>query len=133
MGVAGRIGPTICPMTLNHCLSTWPDSPRGPCGACLSGKVSSSQSAGERLVLDAGGLVSRSAEFLASEGFVVAEVALEPTHLRVTFERQCVGRYAVQEPAIMADNDCTTGVHFECILERAQGFDVEVVGWFIKK
>ena len=33
----------------------------------------------------------------------------------------------------MADDHGTTRVHLESILERAQGFDIEVIGWLIEE
>src|SRR5688572_672698 len=40
---------------------------------------------------------------------VVLEIALEPFHVAVALEGQNVGRNAVEEPAIMADDDRAAG------------------------
>src|SRR5207302_1036875 len=74
-------------------------------GATTWLRCSRASAAHERLVLDAVGLVGLGAELLLAEGLVLAEVALEPAHHRVTLERQHVGRDAIEEPAIMADDD----------------------------
>src|SRR4051812_22020644 len=40
---------------------------------------------------------------------VVLKVSLEPLDVALAFEREDVRRYAVEEPAIMADDDGATG------------------------
>src|SRR6478609_6014171 len=64
---------------------------------------------------------------------VVLEVALEPFDMAVAFEGQDVGRDAVEEPAIMADDDGAAGEILQSLFERAQRVDVEVVGRFVEQ
>ena len=51
------------------------------------------------------GLVGFGAEALVAVGLVVGEVAFEPDNLAVTLEREHVRGDAVEEPAIVADDD----------------------------
>ena len=76
----------------------------------------------EWLVLDAG-WASVVAEFLLAERFVIAEVAFEPAHLRVAFERQDVCGHTVEEPAIVRNHDGATRILFEASFERLKRFD----------
>src|SRR5450631_2320316 len=55
-------------------------------------------------------------------------VAFEPEDLRVALEGQDVRCDAVQEPAIVRDDDRATRERHQRILERAQRFDVEAIG-----
>ena len=54
---------------------------------------------------------------------VVLEVALEPLDMTVAFERENVRGDAVEEPAIVADDDRAAGEILERLLERAQRVD----------
>src|SRR5882724_9953079 len=61
---------------------------------------------------------------LVSEQLVAAllvglEVALEPHHLRVALERQHVRRDAVQEPAVVGDDDGAPGEAEQRLFESA--------------
>src|SRR5439155_25867454 len=58
---------------------------------------------------------------------VVREVALEPLDVAVALERQDVRRDAVEEPAIVADDDRAARELQQAVFERAQRVDVEVV------
>ena len=40
---------------------------------------------------------------------------------------------AVEEPAVVADNDGASGEVFETFLERTQGVDVDVVGRLVEQ
>src|SRR6266446_5680217 len=64
---------------------------------------------------------------------VVLEVALEPLDVAVALERQNMRGDAVEEPAIVADDDRAAGEILERLLERAQRIDVEVVRWLVKQ
>src|SRR5215218_1452536 len=79
------------------------------------------------LVPDAMRLVRRRAELLVAEGLVVAEIALEEPDLAVALEREDVGRDAVEEPPVVADDDDAARERLEPGLEGAQRVDVEVV------
>src|SRR6267154_577867 len=63
---------------------------------------------------------------------VILEIAFEPFHMAVAFERQDVGRDAVEEPAIVADDDGATGEVLQRILERPQRIDVEIIGGLVQ-
>src|SRR5215218_8193014 len=56
------------------------------------------------LVLDAVRLLGTDAQFLATPRLVLREVAFEPTNLAVTLEPEHVGRDAIEEPAVVADD-----------------------------
>src|SRR6218665_1801176 len=58
--------------------------------------------------------------------FVHLEVALEPFDVAVALEGQDVGRQAVQEPAIVADDHGAAGELLQRLLQVLQGLDVEV-------
>src|SRR4051794_39722733 len=58
---------------------------------------------------------------------VIGEIALEPLDVALALEGEDVGRDAVQEPAVVADDDRAAGVVLERFLQRPQGVDVEVV------
>ena len=64
---------------------------------------------------------------------VVLEVALEPFDMAVAFEREDVGRDAVEEPAIVADDDGAAGEILQRLFERAQRIDVEIVGRLVEQ
>ena len=87
----------------------------------------------QRLVLDAVGLVGVGAQLLVAERLVLAEVALEPAHLRVALEGEHVGGDAVEEPAIVADDHGAAGERLEAVLEGPQRVDVEVVGRLVEQ
>src|SRR6201996_3904045 len=65
--------------------------------------------------------------------FVVLEIALEPFDMAVAFEGQDVGSDAVEEPAIMADDDGAAGKILQRLFQRAQRIDVEIVGRFVEQ
>ena len=64
---------------------------------------------------------------------VVGEVALEPLDMRVALEGQDVRGDAVQEEAVVRDDDGAAGVVGERVFQRAQGLDVEVVGGLVEQ
>jgi hypothetical protein len=65
---------------------------------------------------------------------VLAVVALEVDDLAVALEGQDVGRDPVEEPAVVADHDGTTGEVAQIASSRARSvFDVEVVGRFVEE
>src|SRR6185369_1034474 len=59
---------------------------------------------------------------------VVLEVALEPFDMAVAFEGQDMRGDAVEEPAVVADDDGAAGKILQRLLQRPQRIDVEVVG-----
>ena len=66
-------------------------------------------------------------------GLVVLVVALEPDHLAVALEGEHVRGDAVEEPAVVADDDHAAGEVEQRVLERAQRVDVEVVGRLVEQ
>ena len=86
----------------------------------------------ERLVAQAVG-PGVLAERLLAPALVLLERALEPAHLRVALEHEQVGRDAVEEPAVMADDHRAAREALERVLERAQRVDVEVVRGLVEQ
>ena len=78
-------------------------------------------------------LIGLGAEAALPVGFVVLIVALEPHDLAVAFEREHVRGDAVEEPAIVADDDGAAGEVEQRFLERAQRVDVEIVGRLVEQ
>src|SRR6266849_9345286 len=64
---------------------------------------------------------------------VVLKIALEPFDVALALEGEHVGGDAVEEPAVVADDDGAAGKILQRLLERAQGVDVEVVGGLVEK
>src|SRR5690606_31748440 len=87
----------------------------------------------ERLVAQAarlGGLFTQ-AQLLV--GLVFLIVAFEEYYLRIALERQYVGGDTIEEPAVVADDHDRAGEFEQCVFERAQRFDVEVVGRLVEQ
>src|SRR5580704_8985150 len=61
------------------------------------------------------------------------EVALEPLDMALALEGEDVGGDAVEEPAIVADEDGTAGEILQRPFERPQRIDVEIVGRLVKQ
>src|SRR6516164_3005107 len=64
---------------------------------------------------------------------VVLEIALEPFDVAFALERQDMGCNAVEEPAVMADDDGAAGKILERLFQRAQRIDVEIVGGLVEQ
>src|SRR5688572_8070111 len=64
---------------------------------------------------------------------VILEVAFEPFDVAVALESEDVRGDAVEEPAVVADDDGTAGIILERLLQRAQGVDVEIVGRLVEQ
>src|SRR5438067_2482586 len=64
---------------------------------------------------------------------ILLEIALEPLDMAVALESQDVGRDAIEEPAIVADDHGATGEILQRLLKRAQRVDVEVVGGLVEQ
>ena len=64
---------------------------------------------------------------------VIGEVALEPFHMAVAFEGQNMRGDAVEEEAIMGDDDRATRKVRQGVFQRAQGVHVEIVGGLIQQ
>src|SRR5216683_2042696 len=87
----------------------------------------------QRLVFDAVRLVGGGAEAAAAVGLVVGVIALEPHGLAVALEGEDVGGDAVQEPAIVGDDDGAAGIVEERLFKRAQRVDIEIVGRLVEE
>src|SRR5262249_46550757 len=64
---------------------------------------------------------------------VILEIALEPFDVAVALEGKNVGGDAVEEEAVVADDDGAAGEVFERRLERRQSLDVEIVGRLVEQ
>src|SRR5271167_2896612 len=64
---------------------------------------------------------------------VLLIVAFEPDNFGITLEGEDVRRDAVQEPAIMRDDHRATRERDQRVLQRPQGFDVEIIGRFVEQ
>src|ERR1700730_8155983 len=91
------------------------------------------RSAAELLVLDAmrNGRIRSEPSHLVL--LVILEIAFEPFDATVAFEGQNVRRDTVEEPAIVADDDGTTGKILQRLFQRAQRVHVEIVGGLIEQ
>src|SRR5689334_11877270 len=78
----------------------------------------------------AGCLFAKAPDLVFLVGF---EVTLKPFDVTVALEREDVRGQAVEEEAIVADDHGTAGEVLDRFLERAQGFDVEIVGWLVEQ
>ena len=84
-------------------------------------------------VFDSLRLISGGPETGFAVGLVFGIVAVEPDHPAVAFKGQDMGGDAIQEPAVMADDDSAAGEVFEGLFQGPQGVDIEVIGRFIKQ
>src|ERR1700687_1467098 len=64
---------------------------------------------------------------------IVLVVAFKPDDLRIALEREDMRCDAVQEPAIVRDDDRATGERHQRIFEGAQRFDIKVIGGFVEQ
>ncbi len=60
-------------------------------------------------------------------------VALEIKHLRVALEGEDMRRDTVQKPAVVRDDHGATGKRDQRVFERAQRFDIQIVGRFVEQ
>src|SRR3954471_3151787 len=65
--------------------------------------------------------------------FIVLEIALEPFDMAVALERQDMRGDAVEEPAVVADDDGAAGKFLQRLFQRAQRIDVKVVGRLVEQ
>jgi hypothetical protein len=84
-------------------------------------------------VLDPVRLIGLFTDAFSPLGFIRLVVPFAPHRLAVPLERQDVGRNAIQKPAIVADDHGATTKVQETVLQRSQGIDVQVVGWFVEQ
>src|SRR3954469_14062118 len=86
-----------------------------------------SGSARQFSILDPVRLIGLRAKTTMAVGLVILVVAFEPDHLAVAFEGEHVGGDAVEEPAIVADDDGTAAKREQRLLESAKSVDVQIV------
>ena len=79
------------------------------------------------------GCIRRCAKSFAPVGLVVADIPRVPENGAVLFERENVCADAVEEPAIVADDQRATGKVIQRFFQRPQCIDIEVVCRFVKK
>ena len=65
-------------------------------------------------------------------GLIVLEVSFEPLDMAVAFERQDVGRHAVEEHAVVADDHRTAGKILQRVFQGTKRLGVEIVGRLIE-
>src|SRR5690606_34083758 len=73
------------------------------------------------------------AQSLALIFFILTKRPFEPVYTRVALESEDMGADAVEEPAVVGDDNSTTCKVFQCLLQRAQRINVEVVRWFVQQ
>src|SRR5689334_5594570 len=73
------------------------------------------------------------AEALLLVFLVLVEVALEETPLRIAFRGENVGGDAIEEPAIVRYHEHAAGELEQCLFERAQRLDIEIVGRLVEQ
>src|SRR5258706_12497927 len=60
-------------------------------------------------------------------------VAFEPANLRVALKGEDMCCNAIEEPAIVRNDHGAARERHQGVLEGAQGFDVQIVGWFVEQ
>ena len=65
--------------------------------------------------------------------FVLGKVTFEELNLTFIPVIQNVGGNTVKEPAVVRDNHRAARELQQGVFQRAQGFDIRVVGWFIEQ
>src|ERR1700728_2327578 len=84
-------------------------------------------------IRNAMGPVGVDAEAAFSVRFIFGVVAVKKAYLAFTFEGEDVGCDAVEEPAVVGDDDGTAREIFQGFFERAHGVDVDIVGRLVQK
>ena len=84
-------------------------------------------------ILDPMRLVGGGAEASVAVGLVILVIPLEPHDLALAFERQHMGGDAVEEPAVVADDDDTTRKLQQRLFQGSKRVDVEVVGRLVEQ
>ena len=78
-------------------------------------------------------LVGFVAEAAFAVGFVFAVGAGEEFDLRVAFKGEDVRRHAVEEPAVVRDDERRSREGQDGFFQRAQGFHVQIVGRLVQE
>ena len=78
-------------------------------------------------------LIRVGAEAAVSIDLVVLVIPFEPDHLAVSLEGQHVRRDAIEEPAVVADDDGAASEIEQRLFECPQRIDVEVIGRLVEE
>ena len=65
--------------------------------------------------------------------FVIGEVSLKPFNMTLAFIGENMGCDAIEEEAIMRDNNCATRKIHQSLFKRAQCIDIKIIGWLVKQ
>ena len=65
--------------------------------------------------------------------FILREPAFEPFHMGFAFERQNMRADAVEKEPVVGDDHGAAGEIHQSVFQRAQGFDVEIVGGLVEE
>src|SRR5205085_8795452 len=90
-------------------------------------RAESRASARQLAIPNSVGLIGIRTEPLLLVFLVFAEVSVEPEDLRIAFEREDVRRDAIEEPAVVRDDDRAAGEVLERLFERAHRVHIEIV------
>ena len=85
------------------------------------------------LVFDAVRLVGERSQPALPVCLIILIVPLKPDYLRISFKGQNVRGDPVEEPAVVADDNCAAGKGQERIFERTERVDIQVIGRFIQQ
>src|SRR5688572_7471627 len=124
-------GTSPCHMPTTTCAAA--EACSGVMKMLLRGYPGRGGSPGQLPILDPVRRVRVRAETTFAIRFVVLVVAFEPHHAAVALEGEHVRGDAVQEPAVVADDDGAPGVVQQRFFERAQRIDVQVVGRLVEQ
>ncbi len=64
--------------------------------------------------------------------FVGLEIPFAPVDITLALKRQDMGCDAIEEPAIMADDDDAPCIIENGLLQSPQRVHVEIIGWFVQ-
>jgi hypothetical protein len=83
-------------------------------------------------VFDPVRLIGVYAEPLTAVRFVLGVIAVEENDVTLAFERKYMRGDAVEEPAVVTDDEHTADKIFQSFLKRAHCVDIEIIRGFIK-
>src|SRR5438477_8370313 len=101
--------------------------------ACIGHSTNYGNSAGELAVFDAVRLISFGAEPAFAIDFVILIIPFEPHDLAVALEGEHVRRDAVEEPAVVCDDQGAACEAQQRLLEGPQRVDIEIVGGLVEQ
>ena len=65
--------------------------------------------------------------------FIIGIIAFKPFDMAVAFKSQNMRGNTVEEPAIVRDDNRATGEVFQAFFQRAQRFNIQIIGRFIEQ